>query len=210
MTDKKNSIGDELAEDSKLLADSLGGPRGMIESGAPAIVFITTYGLSKQDLQSSLYAAISIAAIFAVLRLMRRETQTQVIAGFIGVAFSAWLATKSGKAENFFLPGIFTNLVYATACITSLILNKPLLGYVLESLRGQSSDWKKNKEALKRYRAITILWSLVFLIRVLIMGSLYLANETTLLGFFKVALGWPLFGLAAYLTFALNKRAVKA
>jgi hypothetical protein len=42
------------------------------------------------------------------------------------------------------------------------------------------------------------------------MGPLYLANETTLLGFFKVALGWPLFGLAAYLTFALNKRAVKA
>ncbi len=210
MTDKKNSIGDELAEDSKLLADSLGGPRGMIESGAPAIVFITTYSLSKQDLQSSLYAAISIAAIFAVLRLLRRETQTQVIAGFIGVAFSAWLATKSGKAENFFLPGIFTNLVYATACVTSLILNKPLLGYVLESLRGQSSDWQKNKEALKRYRAITILWSSVFLIRVLIMGSLYLANETVLLGFFKVALGWPLFGLAAYLTFALNKRAVKA
>jgi hypothetical protein len=209
MTDKKNSIGDELVEDSKLLADSLGGPRGMIESGAPAIVFITTYSLSKQDLQNSLYAAISVAAIFAVLRLMRRETQSQVIAGFIGVAFSAWLATKSGKAENFFLPGILTNLVYATVCIISLIINKPILGYVLESLRGQSSTWQKNKEALKRYRAITILWSLVFLLRVLIMGPLYLANETTLLGFFKVALGWPLFGLAAYLTFALNKRAVK-
>jgi hypothetical protein len=120
------------------------------------------------------------------------------------------LATKSGKAENFFLPGILTNLVYATVCIISLIINKPILGYVLESLRGQSSTWQKNKEALKRYRAITILWSLVFLLRVLIMGPLYLANETTLLGFFKVALGWPLFGLAAYLTFALNKRAVKA
>jgi intracellular septation protein A len=182
----------------------------MIESGAPAIVFITTYSLSKQDLQNSLYAAISVAAIFAVLRLMRRETQSQVIAGFIGVAFSAWLATKSGKAENFFLPGILTNLVYATVCIISLIINKPILGYVLESLRGQSSTWQKNKEALKRYRAITILWSLVFLLRVLIMGPLYLANETTLLGFFKVALGWPLFGLAAYLTFVLNKRAVKA
>ena len=75
MTDKQNSIGDELVEDSKLLADSLGGPRGMFESGAPVIVFITTYSLSKQDLQNSLYAAISVAAIFAVLRLMRRETQ---------------------------------------------------------------------------------------------------------------------------------------
>ncbi len=208
MKDSQESITHELADDAKLLSQALGGPRGMLESGAPAIIFIVSYAISDQDLTSSLIAAIASGVVLAILRLVRREKLTQVIAGFIGLGFSAWLAETSGKAENFFLPGILTNLLYASVCLISLLVNKPILGYLIESIRGTSQNWLSNDVLVKRYRAMTYLWFSVFAIRVMIMTPLYLTNQLSLLGFFKLALGWPLFALAGYMTFALSKRTV--
>lgn len=210
MPDNENQIAHELAEDSKLLVDSLGGARGVFESGAPALVFITTYALTGHELRASVYAALALGLCLAILRIVKRESITQVISGFVGIGFSAWLATKSGKAENFFLPGILTNLGYAATCIISLVVNRPLLGYVIEAMRGnQNSNWRKTKSVLQKYRAMTVLWSAVFSLRVLIMAPLYFANQTVLLGFFKIALGWPLFALAAYITYAMSGKLPK-
>jgi hypothetical protein len=203
---EKESIGHELADDTKLLAAQLGGPRGMFESGAPAIIFVAVYSISNQDLRNSVFAALSAGMILGILRLVKRESLTQVLAGLVGLAFSAWLASRSGKAENFFLPGILTNLIYGAICFISLLVKKPLLGYVVESIRGTKSNWQEDAESVKKYRAMTFLWTAVFFIRVGIMAPLYFANETVLLGFFKVALGWPLFALAGYLTYAMSKR----
>lgn len=204
MSNNHESFSHEIADDSKLLADSLGGPRGMFESGAPSIIFVLIYALTNSNLQLSIFGAIATGLVLAALRLFKRQQLTQVIAGLVGLAFSAWLATKSGKAENFFLPGILTNLGYAVICAVSLVINKPLLGFVIESLKGGSSDWLTKKDLVKRYRAITYLWTLVFAVRLIIMGPLYLANNTVALGFFKLALGWPLFALAAYATYAMS------
>ena len=208
MSINKNSesLSHELADDTKLLADSLGGPRGMLESGLPAIIFVITYAATKNDLAISIYGALTSGLVLAAIRLVQKQKLTQVIAGLIGLAFSAWLATKSGKSENFFLPGILTNVGYLAACVISLVVNKPLLGYVIESLKGSNSNWTKDRYLIRKYRALTFLWAAVFGLRVLIMTPLYLANNTVALGFFKLGLGWPLFALAAYATYAISTR----
>lgn len=206
MNNPKENFSNELSDDLKLLTSSLGGTRGMIESGAPALVFITAYALTSQNLRLSVFAAVSVGLILAVFRLAKRQTLSQVTAGFIGLAFSSWLAISSGQAQNFFLPGILMNFVYAGACLVSLIVNKPLIGYLIESIRGTKTDWLKNRELLRRYRAMTYLWFGVFGLRVLIMTPLYFANQIALLGFFRLALGLPLFALAGYITYAMSKR----
>ncbi len=206
MTDDKESISSELADDAKLLSAALGGPRGMFESAAPAIVFITSYAVTSQNLSASVYAAIITGLVLAIFRLVKKQTLSQVFAGFIGLAFSAWLAMRSGRAEDFFLPGILTNFLYAAATLISLIINKPILGYVIESIKGTSNKWLADVNLVKKYRAMTYLWFGVFSLRVVIMTPLYLANQLTALGFFKLALGWPLFALAGYATYALSRR----
>ena len=206
MTDDKESISTELADDAKLLSAALGGPRGMFESAAPAIVFITSYAITSQNLIASVYAAITTGLVLAIFRLVKKQTLSQVFAGFLGLAFSAWLAMRSGRAEDFFLPGILTNFLYAAATLISLIINKPILGYVIESIKGTGSKWLTDAKLVKRYRTMTYLWFGVFSLRVVIMTPLYLANQLTALGFFKLALGWPLFALAGYATYALSRR----
>lgn len=206
MTDDKESISTELADDAKLLSAALGGPRGMFESAAPAIVFITSYAVTSQNLSASVYAAITTGLVLAIFRLVKKQTLSQVFAGFIGLGFSAWLAMRSGRAEDFFLPGILTNFLYAAATLISLVINKPILGYVIESIKGTGSKWLTDAKLVKRYRTMTYLWFGVFSLRVVIMTPLYLANQLTALGFFKLALGWPLFALAGYATYALSRR----
>lgn len=206
MPNNPDSVAEELADDTKLLASSLGGPRGMFESGAPSLVFVATYALSKNNLQISIYSAITIGILLGIYRVVKRQTLSQITAGFIGLGFSAWLATRSGNAEDFFLPGIITNFIYASICLISLIINRPILGFVIESIKSSNSKWQQNQNLVKRYRTMTYLWFAVFMIRVLVMAPLYLANQTVLLGFFKLALGWPLFAFSAYATYALNKK----
>lgn len=208
MSNNQDSLSSELADDTKLLAASLGGPRGMFESGAPSILFVSVYALNGNDLRASVVAALITGVVLAVLRFVQRQELTQVFAGFIGLGISAFIATKTGNAQDFFLPGILTNIAYTAVCLISIAINKPILGYLLESLKPTDSNWLKSKALVKRYRAITFLWTGVFLIRALIMTPLYFANQTVALGFFKLALGWPLFALAAYATYAISKRKV--
>lgn len=202
----EESITHELADDSRLLVDSLGGTRGMLESGLPSIVFVIVYAITESNLRLSVYGALVSGSILAALRLVQKQKLTQVVAGLIGLGFSAWLATKSGKSEDFFLPSILTNVAYAAAFLISIAINKPILGYVIESLNGTSRKWTAEIHLMRKYRALTFLWFAVFAIRVLVMTPLYLANNTVALGFFKLALGFPLFALAAYATYAMSIR----
>ena len=48
-----------------------------------------------------------------VIRLARRETLQFALAGFAGVALSAFIADRTGRAEDFFLPGLLLNAAYA-------------------------------------------------------------------------------------------------
>ena len=193
----------EVKDDSELLASALGGWAGVIDSGLPFLVFTVAYLVTDRDLETTLYASVGTAAILAVLRLMRRQSLQQVVSGLIGIGIAAFLARRTGNADNFFLPGIITNAAYASVCLISIAIRKPLLGYVIEAMRGRDMSWVKNPQSLRLFSTITWLWTLMFGIRVAIMFPLYLLGQTAALGTLKILLGYPLFALGIFVTFRL-------
>lgn len=200
----------EIKDDSELLASVLGGWAGVIDSGLPFAVFTVAYLVTDRDLANTLYAALGTAAVLAVFRLFRRQSLMQVFSGLIGIAIAAFLAQRTGNADNFFLPGIITNAVYAGICLISIAIHKPLLGFVIEGMRGRDMSWVKDHEAHRLFSTITWLWVLIFGIRVAIMFPLYLMSQTAALGTLKILLGYPLFALGIYVTFKLLARSKKA
>jgi len=102
-------VTEELADDTALLSQALGGWRGMVDSGAPSIAFLLTYLASetdgKHDLRLSINVALVTGAILAIERLIRRKSLQQVLSGAVGLGVSAYITSKSGHAQNFFLPG---------------------------------------------------------------------------------------------------------
>lgn len=193
----------EIKDDSALLASALGGWSGAIDSGLPFVVFTVAYLVTDRDLETTLYASVGTAAVLALLRLLRRQSLQQVFSGLIGIAIAAFLAQRTGNADNFFLPGIITNAVYAAVCIISIVVHKPLLGYVIEAMRGRDMSWVKDPVAHRLFSTITWLWALIFGVRVAIMFPLYLMGQTAALGTLKILLGYPLFALGIFVTFRL-------
>ena len=200
----------EIKDDSELLASALGGWAGVIDSGLPFVVFTIAYLVTDRDLETTLYASVGTAAVLAILRLVRRQSVQQVFSGLIGIAIAAFLAQRTGNADNFFLPGIITNAAYAGVCLVSIAIHKPLLGYVIEALRGRDMSWVKDPDAHRLFSTITWLWALIFGVRVAIMFPLYLMGQTAALGTLKILLGYPLFALGIFVTFKLLAKSKKA
>lgn len=199
----EESVTKEIKDDSALLASALGGWRGVIDSGLPFVIFTIVYLVTERNLRITLYAAVGTAAVLAVMRLARRQSVQQVLSGLIGIAIAAFIAQRTGNADNFFLPGILTNAAYMAACLISILVKRPLLGYVIEAMRGHDMSWVTDSTKHKLFSTITWLWTLVFGIRVAIMFPLYLMGQTAALGTLKVLLGYPLFALGIFLTFRL-------
>ena len=97
------------------IAEAVGGPLGMAETTLPAVAFVVAYTASGQETNVAAAVAVALALLLSVARLVKRETPRHALSGLVGVAFAAFIATKSGKAENFFLPGLLANAAYATA-----------------------------------------------------------------------------------------------
>ena len=192
-----------LGVDRAMLDRAVGGWRGMIDSGLPAAVFVIAYLVSGQQLRPSLVAAVATGALIAVVRLLRREPLQQVVAGFFGVAISAFVATRTGRAENYFLVGILINVGYLAAYLVTSALRWPLLGLVIGSIRGDTTGWRRDPRQYRAYATASWIWAGMFAIRLIVQLPLYFAGAVGALGVAKLAMGWPMFLLAAYLSYQI-------
>ena len=93
------------------LLAAAGGVRGIAESILPGLVFLVAFTLTR-DLTVALVGSVAMAAVFLVARLIQRTPLTQALAGIAGVALSAFLAMKTGKAEDYYTVGFYTNAAY--------------------------------------------------------------------------------------------------
>jgi hypothetical protein len=191
----------ELSQDSSILMKAIGGWQGMIDASLPTAAFLISFTITK-ELKNSVYVAVGIAAALAGWRVIQRKSLQQITSGLLGLAISAYLATKTGKSENFFVVGILQNTGYFLICLVSILIRKPIVGYIISTLRGQSATaWLRDKDLKATYSAITWLWVLVFGIRVAITAPLYFAGMTTQLGTAKLILGTPLYALAVFISY---------
>lgn len=186
-----------------LLERAIGGWRGMIDSGLPSVVFVAVYLLNGRVLQPALIAAMATGVVILVWRLFRRQPLTQVLAGFAGVAISAYVSSRTGEARDFFLWGLIVNVVYGSAFLISLALRWPLMGVVVGAITGDPSGWRQDPDLRRVFAAATWVWVFVFGGRILVQVPLYLAGWVGALGVAKVLMGWPLFLFGAYVTYRL-------
>lgn len=194
---------DTLGVDRALLDQAIGGWRGMIDSGLPAAVFVVAYLLTSQQLRPSVIAALISGGVIALVRLARRESLQQVVAGFFGVAISAFVATRTGRAENYFLIGILINIAYMLVYAISCLVRWPLLGVIIGYVRGDVSGWRADPRQYRAYATASWIWVAMFGLRLVIQLPMYFAGAVGMLGVAKLALGWPLFLLAAYLSYRI-------
>ena len=173
------------------LAKALGGRRGIVESAVPTIAFTVSWVVTK-DLRDSLIISIGLTALLLVVRIAQRSTPQFVLNALFGIGIGALFASRSGNAEDVFLPGILYSGAYAVALIASILVGRPLVGYLIGSLSGDLADWRQDPLLVRLCNRLTWLLAVPCIVRVIIQYPLWAAAETEWLGASKVVLGWPL------------------
>lgn len=190
---------------STQLEQAIGGWRGAIESGAPAVAFLLAYQFGSHDLELAIKAAALVAVVAAVLRIVRKGSLQFVISGVIGVAISAWLVSRTGQAKDYFVPGLLTNAGWGIAYLVSVLVRYPLIGILVGSLEGEPLKWVRDLDRRRAASLATWCWVGLFGGRLLIELPLYFSGALNALGAAKLLLGWPPYVLVVWISYRLMR-----
>jgi Protein of unknown function (DUF3159) len=181
------------------LSVSLGGVRGMVESALPFVAFTVAWVLSRNGtglpispLYLSLAAALAAAVILAVVRLLQKQSVKFVVQAVIPTAIAAIVASRTGRAEDIFLPGILYNGALALISAFTIVIRKPLVGFIIGAAIGDPTSWMKDHGLVKMTSKLTAVLAVPYVARFVIQLPLFLGHQVVLLGIAKVVLGWPL------------------
>lgn len=186
-----------IAGDDFSVGDSVGGARGLIESSAPGVVFVTAY-LIWGGFRIPTLAACAVMLVAVVIRLVQRTPLTQALSGAVGVAIGAVWAWRVGDATGYFVPGLWTNAATFAALVLSILVGWPVVGIVVAVLRGHGMAWRGDPRLRRRFAVATWIMAGLFALKLAVQVPLYLADEVAALGVAKLAMGVPLFVLVAW------------
>jgi hypothetical protein len=212
LTDPKKAAAARLGlhdQDGKLnltkssLLSSVGGPMGIAEAIIPSTVFVIMIAVTKNTVASVLTAA-GLSAIFLIRQIIAKKPLTQAIAGAVGIAISAFLPLREGgQAADYFIQGFITNAIYLAVLSVSVLVRWPIIGALAGLLLGEGTAWRKDKAQLRRFTVATLVWISLFSGRLIVQVPLYFAQQTELLGIFRIAMGTPLYALCIWFTWLL-------
>ena len=186
---------------------SIGGVRGLAESILPGLLFTVVFTILR-DLQVSLIVALAVSAVFTIIRLLTKTPLTQALSGLIGVGICAFVANRTGNAEDFFLPGFFTNAAYIVGMVVSIAVKWPLAGLLFGFIRGEGTEWRRNASRIRAYSLATWLIVAVLALRLIVQVPLYLADNIAALGTARVAMGVPLYALGLWFAWLVSRPAL--
>jgi intracellular septation protein A len=195
-------------EDKARILNAMGGKKGLLDSGLPALIFLVIFNVTK-DVQQAAYGALALSLILTIVRLARRETIQHAISGVIGVAICAWLSNRTGKAEDFYLPGLWTNAIYGAVYLVSILIRWPIIGVIIGPLLEENLRWRKDPLRTKVYLKATWLWVGMFAVRLLVQYPLYVSGNVNVLGTARLLMGYPLFIATAWATWLVIKNGPK-
>ncbi|HEX7825799.1 MAG TPA: DUF3159 domain-containing protein, partial [Mycobacterium sp.] len=87
------------------LLEQMGGISGLIYSSLPILVFVPVS--SFFGLVPAISAALGVATLILIWRLIRKESLQPAFSGFFAVGVSALIAYLVGESKGYFLLGIW-------------------------------------------------------------------------------------------------------
>lgn len=196
---------DNLPTFSEQVASQLGGVRGMLESSIPVLAFVMANVVSS--LRPALLVAVVLALGLAGYRLVRRESVRHALNGLFGIGIGALLAWKTGKSQDFYLPGIYYTLGYGLAMVASVVARRPLVGWLWSLVADKGgSRWRLDTGLRRVFGWLTVVWATTFFVKFVVNLWVYYADgltddqKTSILGIMRITLGFPPYALLLALT----------
>jgi hypothetical protein len=187
--------------------EQIGGLPGLLYSSIPTTVFVVVN--SQFGLTAGIWAALAVAALFIVVRAVRKEPLRPAISSLVGIAISSYIAYASGSTRGYFLTDIWWAAGSFLVLAASILIRRPLVGVAWSAMNRLPMAWKKDRKARFGYDLATGALAVVFGSRFLVLNYFYDKDSTGWLAVTKIAMGWPLTGLALIIALWAIRRADK-
>ncbi len=193
--------------------DAIGGWRGAAESVAPGVLFVVVYLVAGQRMVPALVASLGAALLAVAVRVVQRTPVTQAFSGVLGVLVGVLWAWRTGRAQDYFLYGLWVNVAYGVGTLATILAGFPLVGLVvgLFDARGPLTGgawgrvvaWRSDRTLARRYALATWPWVAMFALRLAVQVPLYRSAEVAWLGTAKLVMGLPLTALVLWFSWRL-------
>ncbi|HCS61049.1 MAG TPA: DUF3159 domain-containing protein [Microbacterium sp.] len=177
----------------KVVWSAMGGWRGILESVLPSLAFVVLFTLRPEPLILPLGVSVGLAAVFTIVRLIQKSPPAAALGGLIAACAAAALALFTGRGEDNFVLGFFTNAAYGSALLISALVGWSLIGLAAGFLMGEGTTWRQDRRKRRAYFWLAIAWAALFAARLAVQLPLYYAGDVTALGTLKLVMGLPLF-----------------
>ncbi|WP_423189838.1 DUF3159 domain-containing protein [Alkalibacterium sp. f15] len=161
-----------------------------IDAIFPPLIFFLTNQLGSLEFASGI--TLLYLLILIIYRIVRGHTKRYALVGVGGVLLSIGFSLLSGDAINYYLPGIISTGLIATACVVSLIAHRPLAALLSHISRGWPIDWYMRDDIRPAYRNVTLLWAGYFLLKLFIQTALFLRGNFSVYFYINTIMGWPM------------------
>jgi hypothetical protein len=173
--------------------DMLRDRRAMVDTALAPIAFVIVYTITK-EVNTAATVAVGIGVVLFVERLLRRKPVINAIGGLLGIALAAFIAVRSGNAEDFFWPKAAQQFGLFVIFAGSVLIRRPLTGFIVGTLYRAEPEWQKLPAVRRVMSEYTLIWAGLFLLRTLVYVVLITAGSVEALGVASIAMGLPAFG----------------
>jgi Protein of unknown function (DUF3159) len=188
----------------------LGGRRAALDASLPAIAFVLGWLISGHSTGWGAGAALVTGVVVAALRWHRGDRPLAALLGLLGVSVAALIALYTGRAADFFVVQLLSNVVSALIWVVSVLVRWPLLGVIVGAALGQRTSWRQDRALLRAYSLASWVWVGQYVIRIVVFTPLWAAGAVVALGIARVALSWPLVAACVALSGTVLVRALPA
>jgi hypothetical protein len=197
---------DLLTRKSLSLFAAVGGWRTVAEAVASQALFMVVYLLTNQVVAAALLA-VGCVAVFAVVRVCTDRKFWQPAIPLVVVGVSALLAGATGRGVDFYLPDIIAPAVVGTVFLLSMLVRLPVIGVLVEAVRGDRSGWRHDRVRRHRYQVCTAVFVAKFAVTLALVAPLYAAEHVVALGIATTVLSTPGMGLCTYVCWRILRAA---
>lgn len=155
----------------------------------PSLLFV--FLQSPLGLTNSALVAVLSSFILTGYRILRKQKSFYALLGVLGVLFAAGYAAFSESAENYYLPKLFNGTLLVLVSFGSILLGRPLAALLSHLSRGWPMGWFLRKDVKPAYREVTLIWSVLLLLRLLVQWNLYRGGDLNRLFFVSFLMGTP-------------------
>ena len=194
--------------DFKSLLASVGGFQGLIESTLPGFLYVLTFAIWR-NLTISIGTVVVAVLALTIRHFVKKRPVTQLIGSVVGIGLAIYLTLRpGGQAGDFYLKDFWTNGIYGSVLLLSVLIRLPIIGVMVGLFTNQGLTWRKDRRKLMFFDLVTLLWVGLFATRLAVELPLYFMGNIVMLGFVKLVLGLPLYLTMIWVSWLLLRKVI--